>query len=74
MKRDGTEPMADEIGNTDEESRLGMSVPDAGAEIGLGRNASYEAARRGEIPTLRFGRRLIVPIPAWRRKLEQANQ
>ena len=74
MKRDGTERMADENNKTDEESRLGMSVPGAGAEVGLGRNASYEAAKRGEIPTLRFGRRLIVPIAAWRRKLEQADQ
>jgi hypothetical protein len=48
-----------------------MSVPEAGAEIGLGRNASYEAAKRGEIPTLRIGRRLFVIISRWRRKLEQ---
>ena len=52
--------------------RLGCSVPAAGAMIGLGRQASYEAAKRGEIPTLKFGRRLIVPLPAWRRKIEKA--
>jgi excisionase family DNA binding protein len=37
------------------------SVPEAGRRVGLGRNASYEAARRGELPTLRFGRKLRVP-------------
>jgi hypothetical protein len=40
-----------------------ISVEEAGGLFGLGRSASYEAARRGELPTLRFGRRLVVPIP-----------
>lgn len=40
---------------------LTMDVTEAGALIGLGRSASYEAAKRGEIPTMRFGRRLRVP-------------
>lgn len=32
--------------------------------LGLGRTAAYEAARRGEFPTRRLGRRIIVPVPA----------
>ncbi|MGF6824008.1 hypothetical protein M2317_002933 [Microbacterium sp. ZKA21] len=44
-------------------------VVTAGREFyGLGETASYGAARRGEIPTLRIGRKLIVPV---RRVLEQ---
>jgi hypothetical protein len=35
----------------------------------LSRNASYEAAKRGEIPTIAFGSRLIVPRIPWLRKL-----
>lgn len=35
--------------------------PDAGKRLGLGRNATYEAVGRGEIPVLRFGRRIMVP-------------
>jgi len=36
-----------------------MSVPEAGRKFfDLGRNASYEAARRGDIPTIRIGRLL----------------
>ena len=47
-----------------------MTVPQAGREyFGLGRNASYEAARRGDIPTIRIGRLLRVPIVALDRKL-----
>jgi hypothetical protein len=45
------------------------SVPEAGAMAGLGRNASYEAVKRGEIPTMRFGKLLRVPAAAWDRKL-----
>jgi excisionase family DNA binding protein len=42
-----------------------MTVPDAGKEyFGLSRNASYAAAERGEIPTIRIGRLLRVPIRA----------
>jgi hypothetical protein len=54
--------------NEDEQPAT-ISVPEAGAEAGLGRNASYDAAQRGEIPTLRFGRLLRVPTAPWRRKL-----
>jgi excisionase family DNA binding protein len=41
--------------------RLVYTVPEAGRLLGLGRNAAYEAAKRGDIPTLRMGRRLLVP-------------
>jgi hypothetical protein len=45
------------------------SIPDAGAMVGLSRNGSYDAARRGEIPVLSFGRKKIVPKAVWDRKL-----
>jgi hypothetical protein len=36
-----------------------MSVPDAGKRyFDLGRNASYEAARNGQIPVIKIGSRL----------------
>ena len=47
--------------------RRAYNVPEAGAMIGLGRNGSYEAAKRGEIPTIRVGRRLKVPKKTWDR-------
>jgi hypothetical protein len=47
----------------------GLSVPEAGAMIGLGRNASYEAAKRGEIPVLEFNGLKIVPRLPWLRRL-----
>jgi len=52
-----------------------MTVPDAGREyFDLGRNASYEAARRGDIPIIRLGRLLRVPVVALERKLEEAGR
>jgi excisionase family DNA binding protein len=50
--------------------QLTLTVPEAGKRLGLGRNASYAAAKRGELPVLRFGKRLVVPIAALQRKLE----
>ncbi|WP_375791320.1 helix-turn-helix domain-containing protein [Bradyrhizobium sp. vgs-9] len=42
-----------------------MTVPEAGKEyFGLSRNASYAAAERGELPTIRIGRLLRVPVRA----------
>jgi hypothetical protein len=52
-----------------------LTVPEAGRRyFDLGRNASYEAARRGEIPTIRIGRLLRVPVVALERKLERAGE
>ena len=51
-----------------------LSVPEAGRWLGLGRNASYEAARRGDIPTIRIGKLIRVPVVALERKLEEAGQ
>jgi hypothetical protein len=37
--------------------------------LGLSRNKAYEAAAKGEIPTLRFGKRIVVPTAPLRRML-----
>ncbi len=52
--------------------RLVYTVPEAGRLLGLGRNASYDAAKRGDIPALRIGRRLLVPKILFHRVLEMA--
>jgi hypothetical protein len=45
-----------------------LPVPVAGRMyFGLGRNASYEAARRGEIPVIRIGGRLCAVVAALER-------
>lgn len=38
-----------------------ISVPEAGDLLGISRKSAYRAAHRGEIPVLKFGKRLVVP-------------
>ena len=46
-------------------TRTTITVEEAAALLGIGRTAAYEAARRGQLPTRRLGRRLVVPVPAF---------
>jgi hypothetical protein len=51
-----------------------MSVPAAGKlYYGLGRNGSYEAAKRKELPVIKIGARLRVPVIAMERKLAETK-
>jgi hypothetical protein len=55
----------------DETVALTLSVPEAGKRyFGLSRNGAYAAAGRGEIPTIRVGRLLRVPVRAMENKLD----
>ncbi len=38
-----------------------MTVEQAGEVLGISRRSAYRAAATGELPTLRLGRRLLVP-------------
>jgi excisionase family DNA binding protein len=51
--------------------RRTLTIPEAGEALGICRNAAYEAARRGEIPTIKIGRLLLVPKIAFERMFEQ---
>lgn len=45
------------------EGEATVDVPLAGRVIyGLGRNASYAAAARGDLPTVRIGKKIRVPV------------
>lgn len=55
------------------EKSLVYEVPEAGAMLGLNRNASYAAAKRGDIPTIRFGKLIRVPKAAFERMLQDAG-
>ena len=52
---------------------LALSVEEAGRRLGLGRAATYAAVARGEIPSLRLGKRLIVPLVQLERWLSEAR-
>ena len=48
-----------------------MSVVEAGQVLGVGRVAAYAAVRRGEIPSVRIGRKILVPKVALQQMLTQ---
>ena len=53
--------------------RQTLTVEEAAEVLGIGRNSAYEAIKRGEIPALRLGRRLVVPRKALDRLLWNNN-
>jgi excisionase family DNA binding protein len=46
-----------------------VTVEEAGRQLGLSRGASYARAKDGTIPTIRLGRRLVVPKAALEKML-----
>jgi hypothetical protein len=52
---------------------LTFSIPVAGGMAGLAKNASYAAARRGEIPVIKFGGKRRVPAAKWKRILAEGR-
>jgi excisionase family DNA binding protein len=48
--------------------------PDAGHRLGLSRTATYAAAKRGDIPTIKIGGRFLVPKVAFDRLVDGAAQ
>ena len=51
-----------------------LDVPEAGRRyFGLSRGGSYAAAARGEIPVVKIGRLLRVPVVALERMLADAK-
>ena len=42
-------------------SRLAMSVTEAADLLGISRALAYELVARGDLPSVRLGRRLVVP-------------
>jgi hypothetical protein len=58
-----------------EETTHTMSVPAAGKKyFGLSRNGAYDAAKRGDIPTVKIGRLLRVPVRALEQMLDCASE
>ena len=46
-----------------------LTIAEAARALGVGKNQAYEAAHRGEIPTIKIGHRILVPRAAFERLL-----
>lgn len=53
--------------------RLVYSPKEVRKKLGLSRGLVYEAIRRGEIPSVRIGRRILIPCAALERLLKEAT-
>lgn len=46
------------------------SIVEAGRRVGLGKDASYQAAHAGKLPVMWFGKKGRVSLPALKRMIE----
>jgi excisionase family DNA binding protein len=58
---------------TNNENSLVFSVGQAGELLGLSRGLMYEAVRSGQIPSIRIGRRILIPKAVLQRLLDEAG-
>jgi excisionase family DNA binding protein len=56
-----------------ENAPLTITVPEAGDRLGLSRNTAYAAAKAGQLPTIKFGKLLRVPVRALEKMLDNAG-
>jgi excisionase family DNA binding protein len=58
---------------TTNDDRLVYTVQEAGALLGLTKNAAYEAAKRKDFPTIKIGRLIRVPKAALHAMIDGAG-
>ena len=56
------------------DKRLCITVPEAADMLGLSRNFAYELVNRGELPVVKFGKRLLIPRAALEKMLEKGTE
>ena len=49
-----------------------ITVEEAAKLIGINRKGVYDAVKRGEIPSLRFGKRIVIPRAAFERMFDKS--
>lgn len=56
-----------------DEQKLTITVEEAARLLGISRGLAYEMVRIGKIPSVRFGRRLVVPCRALEHLLDESE-
>ena len=54
--------------------RKTVTVKEAATLLGIGRDTAYAAVRDGTLPSIRLGKRLVIPIAALNKLLSEAGQ
>jgi excisionase family DNA binding protein len=65
--------MSEKLKQTQQAAPLVITIPEAGRLLNMSPQSAYAAAKRGEIPTVRFGHLIRVPMRALERKLDEAK-
>ena len=53
--------------------RQTFTVKEAAKQLGISDASAYEAARTGELPTIKIGKRILVPVVALERLLQGSD-
>lgn len=53
--------------------RYTITVEEAARRLGIGRSLAYSLIREGALPHLRLGSRIVIPVSALQRLLDQAQ-
>ena len=53
-----------------EPERRTVTVDETARILGIGRNAAYNGVKSGDIPSIKVGKRILVPVAALNKKLE----
>jgi excisionase family DNA binding protein len=69
--KDKSQPLTSVSEPIVESKKLTYSVGEAAGLLGLSRPAAYQAIRRKQIPSIRFGRRIIIPRHALEKMLDE---
>lgn len=56
------------------DEKMTVTVEEAARLLGISRSLAYEMARVGQLPTLKFGRRLVVPRRALEGLIEESQK
>lgn len=65
--------MTDPMSEPEPPQRLTYTVGEAALALGVSRRHAYQLVARGALPSLRLGRRLVVPIRAVEKLLDQTG-
>ena len=62
--------------NTEHRSteRLVLTIAEAARVLGVGRSTAYELVRQGGLPSVRFGRRILIPKKALLERIERLGE
>lgn len=55
------------------EEKLTFTVSECAKRLGISRGLCYQAVRAGNLPSLRIGHRVLIPMHALEKKLAEAG-